>query len=353
MKSDVYFIKVATADIEDRVAALKKLLQAISPFSVYTKNELIPVKLTIGDSSCVYNVSLELVKAVVSEIKKKQAKPFLFDTCVIYKGERQNAVDHLNLAQYKGFSHSKVGAPFLIADGLLGQDGKEFEIGSKYLKKIKVPSFIGMLDSLVVLTHATGHILSIYAGALKNVAMGMSCRSTKQMQHSSLKPSVTVKKCTACGCCLAVCPARAISYKHDKAFIDAALCVGCGECLCACKFDAIGVNWHEDVDVFCKRMVEVAGCILAQFKHKFFITFALDITKECDCISDKNEKMAASDTGILASRDIVSLDKATADLIGQDAKARYLKKSQDVYERMFTYAQERGLGNREYNLIEL
>ncbi|HAH20179.1 MAG: hypothetical protein A2Y00_10435 [Omnitrophica WOR_2 bacterium GWF2_43_52] len=353
MKSDVYLIKVASSDIENRITALKKLLHAISPFSVYAKNELVPVKLTIGDSSCVYNVSPELVKVVVSEIKKKQAKPFLFDTSVIYHGERQNALDHLNLAQYKGFSHSKVGAPFLIADGLLGQDGKEFEIGSKYLKKIKVPSFIGMLDSLVVLTHATGHILSIYAGALKNVAMGMSSRSTKQMQHSSLKPKVTAKKCNSCDCCLIACPAQAITHKDGKAFINEEMCIGCSECLCACKFDAIGVNWHEDVDVFCKRMVEVAGCILAQFKHKFFITFALDITKECDCISDKNEKMAASDIGILASRDIVSLDKATADLVGEDKKAHYLQKSKGVYEKMFAYAAENGLGNLEYNLITL
>ena len=353
MKSDVYFVKVASRSQEQRALSLKKLLEEVSPFSLYKKDEFIPMKLTIGDSSCVYNVAPELVKVVVSEIKKKGAKPFLFDTCVIYKGERQNAVDHLNLAQYKGFSHSKVGAPFIIADGLFGQDGKELEIGSCHLKKIKVPSFIGMLDSLLVLTHATGHILSIYAGALKNVAMGLSCRSTKQMQHSSLKPKVITKKCSSCDCCVIACPVQAITHKDDKAFIHQEMCIGCSECLCACKFDAIQINWHEDVNVFCKRMVEVAGCILSQFKNKFFVSFVLDVTKECDCISDKNEKMIAGDIGILASTDILSLDKATADLIGEDKKAHYLQKSKEVYGKMFAYAAEKGLGNLEYNLITL
>lgn len=353
MRSDVYFIKAASADKGQRAGALKNLLEEVQPFSVYGQNELIPVKLTIGDSSCVYNLNPELVKVVVSEIKRKQAKPFLFDTCVIYKGERQNAVDHLNLSQYKGFSHSKVGAPFIVADGLLGQDGREFKIGSSCIEKIKAPSFIGMLDSLVVLTHATGHILSIYAGALKNVAMGMSNRSTKQMQHSSLKPKVMAQKCASCGCCVIACPVKAIIYKEGKAFINQEMCIGCSECLCACKFEAIQINWYEDVNVFCRRMVEVAGCILSQFKHKFFITFALDVTKECDCISDKNEKMIANDIGILASTDILSLDKATADLIGGDKKAHYLRRSKEVYEKMFACAALKGLGNPEYNLKRL
>ncbi len=353
MKSDVYLVRVSSKNIEDRAAALKRLLKKTSPFSHYRKKEIIPLKLTIGDSSCVYNVSPDLVKIIVSEVKKLGAKPFLFDTSVIYHGERQNAVDHLNLAQYKGFSHSRVGAPFIIADGLLGQDGREYETGSPNIPRVKVPSFVGMLDSLTVITHVTGHILSVFAGSIKNVAMGMSCRPTKQVQHSSLKPNVMVKKCTACGCCIAVCPVQAISFKKDKAFIDSAVCIGCGECLCACKFEAIHINWHEDTDIFCKRMVDTAGCILSKFKNKFFISLALDVTKECDCISDKNEKMLAQDIGILASTDILSLDKACADLTLQDKKADYLRKSQGVFERMFDYAQDRGLGSREYNLIEV
>lgn len=351
MKSDVYFIKVETQDIEQRIEALKKVLDRVNPFSAYQKGEFIPIKLTVGDSACVYNLDARLVKTIVQDIKKKWAQPFLFDTCVIYKGERQNAISHLNLAQNKGFSHSKIGAPFIIADGLLGQEGREFKIDSPNIDKIKVPSFVGMLDSLVVLSHSTGHMLSGYAGAIKNVAMGMSCRPTKQVQHSSLKPYVIAKNCVACGCCIEVCPVNAISYKNKKAFIDSGLCIGCGECLCACKFDAIFINWDENPHIFCKRMVEVAKFILSKFKNKFFLNFAFDIAKECDCTSTKEERMISKNLGILASTDILSIDKVTADLANQNNSTSYFVNKKNIYESMFKYAQDFGLGNLEYNLI--
>ena len=351
MKSDVYLVRVKPGDKGSRAAALKRLLAHCGPFLNYKKNEIVPVKLTIGDSPCVYNVSPELVKIIISGIKKTPSRPFLFDTSVIYQGERQNAVSHLNLAQYKGFSHSRVGAPFIIADGLLGQDGREYETGSPLIPKIKVPSFVGMLDSLVVLTHATGHIVSVYGGAIKNVAMGMSCRPTKQLQHSSLKPSIIEKKCSACGCCIAVCPVKAISYHKDKAFINQELCVGCAECICACNFDAVSINWKEDPRVFCRRMADTAKTILSKFKNKIFITLALDITKECDCISTKDEKMISEDIGILASTDILSLDKAVVDLINHDQLRHF--KDAGVYEDMFNYGLAQGLGSLEYNLIKV
>lgn len=353
MKSDVYFVKIESQDIEERASAFKKLLDRLRPFSEYQKDELIPVKLTIGDSPCIYHINPELVKMVILEIKKQGAKPFLFDTSVIYPGQRQNAVDHLTLAQNKGFGHSRVGAPFVIADGLLGQDGKEFILDAPDIKKIKVPSFIGMLNSLLVLSHPTGHIVSGYAGAIKNVAMGMSCRPTKQVQHSCLKPSVIVKNCTACGCCVAICPVKAIVLKDKKAYIDPKICVGCAECIYACKFDAILINWREEPAIFCKRMVSVAHFILSKFKNKFFINFAFDITKECDCISAKDEKMIAEDLGILASSDIVSLDKATVDLANKKRNSDFLDNTKNVYEAMLEYAREKGLGNLEYNLINL
>nr|MBU1328091.1 DUF362 domain-containing protein [Candidatus Omnitrophota bacterium] len=353
MKSDVYLIKVKTNDLEERCDSLQKLLEKVTPFRDYKKDEFIPVKLTIGDSQCVYNIHPELVKIIVSDIKKTKAKPFLFDTNVIYKGERLNAVDHLTLAQSKGFGHAKVGAPFIIADGIFGQDGKEYAIDSDYIKKIKVPSFIGSLKNLLVLSHATGHILSGYAGAIKNIAMGMVSRPTKQVQHSSLKPHIIDKKCTACGCCVKICPAQAISFKKEKAFISQAKCIGCGECLCACKFYAISINWSEDHDIFAKRLIEVAHFMLSKFKNKFFITFGFDITKECDCISTKNELIFSEDIGILASQDPLSIDKAMVDLVNKD-KALFKETGLlETHKTMFDYGYKKGLGSLDYNLIKI
>ncbi|HQP91289.1 MAG TPA: DUF362 domain-containing protein [Candidatus Omnitrophota bacterium] len=347
--SEVFFAKVESSDPKERQSQLEKLLASSTGNMVYAKDEIVPLKLTIGDSTCVHNMDPGLVKAVVSKVTAQGAKPFLFDTSVIYKGERQIAVDHLRLVQNKKFSYSDVGAPFIVADGVLGQDGRDFEIDAKNIKKIRVPSFVGMLDSLIVLSHATGHIFSGFAGALKNVAMGMSCRPTKQVQHSSMKPSVIQDKCKACGCCIKICPVSALSMNNrKKAHVDPGVCLGCGECLCACKFDAVYVNWEEDMGVFCERMDEVADFILSKFKNKFFITFAFDITQECDCISTKNDKLVSKNIGILASGDPLALDKATADLMSDDFG---FFKEHNAYEHMFDYAQKIGIGSLEYKLV--
>jgi len=354
MKSDVYFIKNHTNDLKERLDALSKLINQLDPFAIYKKGEFVPIKITIGDAKCIYNISPDLVKIVVSDIKKRGARPFLFDTNVIYSGSRTNAIDHLILAQNKGFSQNKIGAPYIVADGLFGSDGKEYELDSEYIKKIKVPSFIGMLENLLVLSHATCHIITGYAGAIKNVAMGMCSRPTKQVQHSSLKPSIIEKKCASCGCCIEICPAGAISRDNaNKVTIDSASCIGCGECICACRFDAIYINWKEDVDIFAKRIAEVASFILSRFKNKFFITFAFDITKECDCISTSSDKIICKDIGILASYDIVALDKATSDLINKDDDLIFKEKSTSSYKTTLEYVSKKGLGNLDYRLIEL
>ncbi|MDD5449998.1 MAG: DUF362 domain-containing protein [Candidatus Omnitrophica bacterium] len=353
MKSEVYFSEIKKSDPESRQSALKKLIEETNPFSGYGEGELIPVKLTIGENKCVYNIRPEAVKVIIAELKKRNTRPFIFDTNVIYTGSRRNAVDHLGLAANKGFGQSKLGAPFIVADGLLGQDGKYHELNAPNVTRIKAPSFIGMLDSLVVLSHITGHIAAGYAGAIKNVAMGMVCRPTKQVQHSSLKPRIKEGECASCGCCLEVCPAGAIAWKDGKAFIAEEICIGCGECLCACKTSAVTVNWVEETPVFLKRMVEVAEFILSKFKNKFFINFAIDVTKECDCISDKNDTIISEDLGILASRDIVSLDKATSDLLNkkEDVFAKY--QGRPEYHAMLEYAARRGLGSLDYSLKKI
>lgn len=351
MTQKVYLAQISENTHQAKQAAFVKVLGALRPVMQYKEDEFIPIKLTIGDSACMHHMSPQLVKLVIDIIRAQGCRPFLFDTSVIYHGQRQNAVDHINLAYAKGFQGAALGAPFIVADGLLGHDGREYEINAAHIKTIRVPSFVGILENLVVLSHATGHIFSGFAGAIKNVAMGMSCRPTKQVQHSSLKPSIAEEKCTACGVCIRSCPVDAIAFgPREKAVIDADTCIGCGECLCACRFEAVLVNWDEEMDVFCSRMVEVAKGILSRFRKKVFITFAYEITQECDCISTKDDLLISPDIGILASQDPLALDQATADLM-KDTFG-FLKEHQ-AYRDMFRYAQKVGLGSLEYELVKV
>lgn len=353
MKSKVYFIKTTEKDRQSRAEAFSKLLDKIEDFPVLKKDEIIPVKITIGDVNCIHNIDPELAKIAVSYIRNKKANPFLFDTNVLYRGARSNAVDHMTLAETKGFSYSNVKAPFIIADGILGYDGKDYKINfEKETKKIKIPSFVGVLDSLVVLSHATGHIISSYAGAIKNIGMGMACRPTKQIEHSSIKPSVASAKCTSCGCCIEICPANAIAFKNEKASIDQDICIGCGECLTVCN-GAVSINWQDDPFVVSKRMVDVAKFVSSKFKNKYFITFAFDITKECDCMSSKTDKIICKDIGILASSDMLSVDKATIDMINKGEDILLKERNSEIHSKMMKYGHEKQLGNLEYELIEL
>jgi len=355
MKSSVYFSKIHSGDTADRIRSLRRLLDTIGPQIKIRQGEIVPIKITIGDESCVYHVAPELVKPIVAFVKGKQGKPFLFDTNVIYKGSRQNAVDHMALAEKKRFTCAEVDAPFIVADGLFGSDGREYAVtGAKFLKKVKIPSFVGALDSLIVVSHATGHLLSGYAAAIKNVAMGMASRPTKQIQHSSVKPRIIESRCVACGLCREICPVSAISLTAT-ASINGAVCIGCGECLCACKFDAISVNFQEDAAIFCYRMVECAKFITSRFKNTVYFTFAIDITKDCDCISPADKSaIFCKDLGIFASTDIVAIDQAVLDLITERHGDIFSKAwNTGVHHAMLEYAKKLTLGNSEYSLIEV
>ncbi|MBI4838728.1 MAG: DUF362 domain-containing protein [Nitrospirae bacterium] len=351
MKPDVYFSRIKKG--QDRSDCFKSLLEKIStPLRDFKKGSFVGIKITIGEKQNKGHIKPEFVKILCDKLKKQGAKPFVFDTNVIYKGERQNAVDHLNLAYGKGFTIDKLGCPFIVADGVFGTDSKNIKVNYSHIKELRVPSFVGVLDDLIVLSHITGHLMSGYAGSVKNAGMGMASRAGKQAQHSSLKPAINSEHCTMCGCCIEICPVSAISEVKGKAFINSKICVGCGECISACKFDAVNINWHEDVNIFLERMAEYADGILSRIKRKVFINFAFDITEECDCLAGDDPKII-EDMGIFASRDILAVDKACFDILtkGKDVFSR--GKKAKPYLHQFKYAEKIGLGKLDYNLIEV
>lgn len=351
METEVYFRALKKG--QGHAGCFEDLIRGIEiDVAQFSKGSFVGIKMTVGDEKSTGHIKPEVVRVLVEKLKEQGARPFVFDTNVIYSGQRQNAVDHLNLAYRKGFTPDNLGCPYIIADSVFGTDSKSVKVDFINVKEIKVPSLVTVMEDLIVLSHITGHIMSGFAGSIKNVAMGMASRAGKQIQHSSLKPYINTARCSLCGTCIEHCPVSAISENSGKVFINSRLCIGCCECISACKLDAVNINWHEDANIFAERMAEYACGILSMIKRKLFINFAFDVTTECDCIAGDDPRIV-SDTGIFASRDVLAVDKACFDILtrSRDIFSRGGKLTAHLHE--FEYAQKIGLGSTHYNLVEV
>lgn len=353
-KSIVYFQPVVNSKDKVQVAyAFKNLIKKSGLLNNFQKGELVPIKMHLGEKGNTGHVGAKAVKVAIDKVKSFAAKPFITETNVLYQGSRVNAVDHLMLGASHGFDPVSLGAPVIIADGLLGENALEVEIGKKHFKTVNIAKPVMYFDSIISIAHVTGHMLSGYAASLKNMGMGLATRTGKLKQHSNIKPHVRTANCTLCGRCFKVCPVKAIIEKQDKAFIDPQVCVGCGECIAACKFGAVADDYGEDIKILTEKIVEYAYGVLLNIKNKVFFNFAIHITKNCDCMA-KDEAFIVDDIGIFASNDPVACDKAAADMIISKAGEDIFKKgypNADFYLNQFIYAQSIGLGKMDYDLI--
>lgn len=356
MGSEVFFTQVnqneKTESINRKVLAL---FSAADLGSFINKNDLIGIKMHFGEKGNRTHIPSHCVVPIVEEIKKRQGVAFLTDTCVLYRSQRDNSVNHLLLAHRHGFSMDHLGVPVIIADGLIGNAESKVSIPGKIFKEVAVARAAVEANGLIVLSHVTGHIACGLGGSIKNLGMGFSSRKGKLQQHSVTKPSISSKKCTGCGLCIQWCPEDAISMKAEKAVIDSTLCIGCGECLTVCRFGAVSHGWGRSNDELQKRIAEHAlGVTVAQPGRIGYMNFLLSITKDCDCWNEP-QKPIISDIGILASKDPVAIDAASLDLIRDKTHRELTEMSYPDVDSwvQIRYGAEIGLGSRVYELIRL
>ena len=354
--SKVYFVDFKIRDVEkdSKIQKVERLCDAVGLRQFINKGDLTAVKLHFGEKGNDGFISPVYVRRVVEKIKECGAFPFLTDTNTLYVGERQNAVQHLNLAVEHGFDYAVVGAPVIIADGLKGKNSQEIQIHGKHFESVTVAGDVVDADSLVVLSHFKGHPIAGFGGAIKNLGMGCAPAVGKKAQHQD-RPCIDEKMCVGCGTCVRECAAHALSLIDMKAHLNAQKCVGCGKCVTVCPQHAISMDLKKQSTAFMERLVEYAkGAVENKKGHVFYINFLLNITPLCDCFRFSNEAIVP-DIGILASDDPVSLDKASFDMVRE--KAGYdimhdLHKDTDML-RQITYGQEVGLGSMEYELVLL
>ena len=354
-KSKLYLYRFTTKeDPTTTQKNLKTLFNKAGFDGIISKYDITAVKTHFGERGVSSYVPPKYFDPIIRKIKACGAKPFLSDTNVLYKSERDNAVDHLNLAYEHGFTPENTGAPVIIADGINGINEQEIEINAPFNKTVNIAKEYLTANSIIVVTHATGHLGAGIGATIKNLGMGMSSRKGKLVQHSVSHPHISESKCVKCGTCLKWCPVDAIVMQENSAFIIDDKCIGCGECLAVCRPDAVKFKWDSGSTLLQQQIVEHALGIVQEKKDKMgYFTFLINMTKDCDCIAQP-AKFILEDIGVIAGTDPVAIDQAVWDLTKHEGK----NLNQHAYpnidgEEQLRYGEKVGLGTRNYEIEEI
>ncbi|MBO8131836.1 MAG: DUF362 domain-containing protein [Candidatus Marinimicrobia bacterium] len=356
-RSKLHLFRFTNKDnIEHVKKGIHRLLEAMKLESILKEEEIVAIKIHIGEKGNKTHLKPYHVKPIIDYIKNYGAKPFLTDTCVLYKSQRSNAYDHVLLAHEHGFGIEKIGVPFIVADGIAGRNEASIRIDAPINKEVYIAADFLAANSIVVVSHATGHMQTGIGATIKNIGMGMSSRKGKLVQHSVSKPRIVSQVCTACGLCLRWCPADAIVVNSEgKSVIVEEKCIGCGECLAVCRFNAVKFRWDRTDEEVQKQIAEHALGVIKSKRGKIaYITFAITMTKDCDCMAQP-ERFVVKDIGVIGGYDPIAIDKAIIDLTEKESGINLSKASYPNinYNVQLEYGEKIGLGRRNYEIEEI
>lgn len=219
-----------------------------------------------------------------------------------YPGVRDTTLAHKKLLADHGWSTN-----FNV--DLLDEEGPDLELPVENPVRIKsnyVGSHLARYDSLLVFSHFKGHAMGGFGGALKQLSIGCASSFGKKNIHGA---------------------------GHPEAM------------------------WSTEQDLFLESMADAAGSVMKMFEGKAaYITVLKNISVDCDC--DKNAKPPCmADMGIMASLDPVAIDQACLDMVygssdpGRSQLIERIESRHGVHT--VEVAAEKGLGSREYNLVEV
>ena len=398
MVENVYFADLRSrSDLENKGNKIVNIFQRAGFADLFCENDITAVKVHFGERGNDSYVSPVMIRYIVDKIKENGSKTFVTDTNTLYYGSRHDSASHLETAILNGFDYSVVGAPLIIADGLLSNSERSIEINQQHFEKVKIAGDICDSTAMMVVSHFKGHGMSGFGGALKNLAMGCATIQGKLEQHEIAKPVIS-ESCIGCGICIDSCPVDCMSMEtsndvrkdknadvednlddeipdtnisHKKsaiASIDYESCIACMNCFDACKNEAIDLDWEKDIPVFIERMMEYAlGATKGKENKIAYINFLINITPDCDCVPWSDAPLVP-DIGILASKDPVALDSASYDLVNEQVgiKGSLLDKNfnkgedkfKGVWEgvdgtKQLEYAEKLGMGSRKYNIVKI
>ena len=220
-----------------------------------------------------------------------------------YGGARNETPKHVQLMKKHGWSD-------LFDVDIMDAEGPDVVWpvkNGKVLSENLLGKDIENYDSMLVLIHFKGHPMGGYGGALKQLSIGVASSYGKAYIHGSGDPSKI---------------------------------------------------WTGNHDTFLESMADAAGSVIDYFGGNMaFINVMKNLSVDCDC-SAVAEPPCMKDIGILVSTDPVAVDQACLDLVyaatddpGQAHLIERIESRHGVHT--IEAAAELGLGNREYELIEV
>lgn len=299
------------------------------------------VKVHFGEDGNEYYIPPRLIEPLC-----KQLKGTLVETNVAYKGRRRQTETHIELAREHGFTFAPI--DILDSAGTLELPVK----GGKIYKTARIGKNLENYDSIVYFTHFKGHSSAGFGGSIKNASMGMGTPEGKRDMHSRDYPQPIDEECIKCGDCVKECPVDAITI--EPLTIDREKCIGCGKCIGVCPSRAIVRPENiRQKQLFMERLAEYAKAA-NDFRPSIYLNFLINITRNCDCHSNPGKPFTA-DIGILASTDIVAIDKASLDLVNKahNCDDAFLKESNVSGNHQLDYAETMGMGTKSYQLIDI
>ena len=362
MTSTVWLSEARGTPEKNRLQRIDELLDKLDLGARFGDGDLVAVKTHWGEAGNTAFVPSFYLRRIVSGVARTGARPFVTDTNTLYRTNRHDAVDNLRTAAANGFTPETLGCPLVIADGLVGVDGRDVVVpGAVHNATARIASAIAESQGMVVVSHTKGHMVFGFAGALKNLGMGCSTAPAKQVLHADIRPAVLEDRCVGCGTCLDHCRFGALGLVGTavgpKARIDHRVCSGCGECIVVCPLEAIPIRWDGDRARTQEKTAEVArAAVMGKEDRTVYLSFITEVTPDCDCCSWSDAPLIP-DVGVIASADPVAVDMAAMDLIREAAGGKDVLRELDGRDidpmPLLRHSARLGLGHLDYRLERL